>query len=150
MKLLAPFLLPLAVTAIFAAPVPKEKAPEVDIRDPDGKVILTADDITAYDWETHTLTMKAGGKKKLYEAKKFVLCVDGKPAFEVRQISPVSSAVFKGPTVVVPEVGKEHPANEVHILGGYPGLIQGSPDLRDVPELKAALEKAGKLKVVKK
>jgi hypothetical protein len=151
MKVLAPLLLVFAVAAVFAAPVPKAKAPEVDIRDPDGKVVVTADEITGYDWDTHTLALKDGDrKKKLYEMKKFAVCIDGKPAYEVRQISPLSSAVFKGPTVVVPEFGQERPADEVQISGGYPGLIQGSPDLRDVPALKDALSKAGKLKAVKK
>ena len=141
----------ITVAVVSAAPVPKPKAPEVDLRDPDGKVILTADDITGYDWDTHTLTLKDGDKKKkLYETKKFAVCIDGKPAFEVRQISPLSSEVFKGPTVVVPEFGRERPADEVHIQGGYPGLIQGSPDFREVPALKDALGKAGKLTAGKK
>src|SRR4051812_41188765 len=40
-----------------AAPVPKAKTPEVDVRDADGKVLLAADDLASYDWATHTLTL---------------------------------------------------------------------------------------------
>jgi hypothetical protein len=133
----------------MAAPVPKAKAPEIDIRDPDGKVLLAADDLVSYDWGTHTLTLKDGAKepfaKALTAAKRFAVCIDGKPAVEGQYVSPVVSSTRKGPVISL--LGGEKGEDcTVSIQGGYPGLREGDPDLREVKELKAALEKAGKLK----
>ena len=36
--------------------------PVIDIRDPDGKVLLAADDQVSYDWATHTMTLKDQAK----------------------------------------------------------------------------------------
>lgn len=150
MKLFVLLMFALLPAALFAAPVPKDKVPAVDLRDEDGKVVIAADQITVYNWDTHTLTLKdADLKKKLCEKLKFTVCVDGKPVFEVRRMSPLSSGVHRGP-VVVSLSGEQEPAEEVTIDGGYPGLIAGDPDLRQVPALKDALEKAGKLKPAKK
>lgn len=139
-------LLALLLAAVAAAaPVPKAKAPQVDVRDPDGKVLLAADDLVSYDWATHTMTLKEGAKapfaKALQAAKRFVVCIDGKPAVEGEYVSPAVSSTRKGPVISLLEAGAE-----VTIRGGYPGLVKGDPDLREVKELKAALEKAGKLK----
>ena len=76
----------------LAAPVPKAKTPEVDVRDPDGKVLLAADDLVSYDWATHTLTLKDGAKepfaKALKASKRFAVCIDGKPTMEGQYLSP--------------------------------------------------------------
>lgn len=152
MKLLASLLLAFPV-AVFAAPVPKEKVPVVDVRDADGKVLLAADALTGYDWATHTLTLKEGEKatfaKALQAAKRFAVCIDGKPAMEGQFVPPVVSSTRKGPVISLPDFGGKG-KNDVTIEGGYPGLIAGDPDQRQVPALKDALEKAGKLKAGKK
>jgi hypothetical protein len=136
----------------LAAPVPKAKAPQIDIRDPDGKVLLAADELVSYDWGTHTLTLKEGAKepfaKAVKAAKRFAVCIDGKPAMEGQYVSPVVSSTRRGPVISLLDGGKATEC-EVSIRGGYPGLIDGDPDKRDVKELKAALEKAGKLKAEK-
>lgn len=153
MKLFAPLLLAFAFATVFAAPVPKDKVPVVDLRDPDGKVLLAADDLVGYDWGTHTMTLKDGAKepfaKALQAAKRFAVCIDGKPAMEGQFVPPIVSSTRKGPVIVLPDFG-EKGKHDVTIEGGYPGLIAGDPDLRPVPALKDALEKAGKLKAVKK
>jgi hypothetical protein len=153
MKVFAPLLLAFTVAAVFAAPVPKTKAPDVDIRDAGGKVILTADDIVGYDWDTHTLTLKEGEKakfaKSLQAARRFAVCIDGKPAMEGQFVPPTISSTRKGPVIVLPDFG-DAKESEVSIRGGYPGLVTGDEDKRNVKELKDALSKAGKLKAAKK
>lgn len=143
----------LSVASVCAAPVPKDKPPEVDIRDADGKVLLAAADLLSYDWDTHTLTLKEGAKanfdKALQAAKRFAVCIDGKPTMTGQFVPPTISSTRKGPVIVLPDFG-EVKDTQVRIHGGYPGLIAGDEDKRDVKELMAALDKAGKLQAEKK
>lgn len=141
------------VMPAVAAPVPKGKPPVIDIRDPDGKVLLAADDLVGYEWETHTLTLKDGAKAPfahaLKSATRFAVCIDGKSAMEGVLVPPTVSSTRQGPVIVLPDFG-EVKESEVPIRGGYPGLVAGDEDKRNVKELRAALDKAGKLKAAKK
>jgi hypothetical protein len=138
----------------LAAPVPADKGkPIVDIRDGDDKVILAADDIVSYDWKTHTLTVKEGAKAKFVKDKnigdKFKVAINGKAVFEGNFISPVVSSVKETPCIVTPEFNGKLGDDKIRIQAGYPTDKQATKDLRDVKDLKDALEKAGKLKAEK-
>lgn len=147
--------IPLLLPALaLAAPVPKGPVPVIDVRDPDGKVLLAADDLASYDWGTHTLALKEGAKapfaKALKAAKGFAVCIDGKPAFAGRFVPPTISSTRKGPVIVLPDITDEvMKSNTVVIRDGYHDPSADGEDERQVPKLKAALEKAGKLKAEK-
>ena len=154
MKSLAALLLLAVAPHVFAAPVPKGTVPVIDLRDADGKVLLAADDLERYDWDTHTLAVKDGAKgrllKALGEAGRFAVCIDGKPAFTGRHYSAFTSEEHDGPVIVTPE-GRAASPTELHIRAAYPDDRSArSGDRRDVTALKVALEKAGKLTGAKK
>lgn len=140
----------------LAAPVPKElrRAPVVDLRDPDGKVLIPAADLLGYDWETHTLTLRVGAKAKLFAGDKpraasFAVCVDGTPAFDAWFYVAFLGGTYDEPGLVY--VGRPtETETELHIAAAYPDDKFALDDKRQVPALKAALEKAGKLKAEKK
>ena len=98
------------------------------------------------------LTLKDGTKvpftKALKAVGRFAVCIDGKPAMKGQFVPPTISSDREGPVVVLPD-GEKGMQSKVLIRGGYPWLRDGDTDKRDVKELKAALEKAGKLEAEK-
>jgi hypothetical protein len=116
-------------------------------------VLLTAADLTSYDWATHTLTLKDGAKepflKALGEATRFAVCVDGQPVMKGAAV-PVSPTISHYEPVIM--LGDDTPAagggERVAIVNGYAGP-GAHKETRNVQGLKAALEKAGRLKADK-
>lgn len=125
-----------------------------DLRDADGNVLVAADEITAYDWATHTLTVKPDAaarlKKFLREEKKldtpFSAAIGGKSVYEGQLTTVLSSRSLRGVVIVVdlPQDGKE---DVVRLQLGYPGyaFFKGK-DPRGDDTVKAALKATGKLK----
>jgi hypothetical protein len=137
--------LPLAVILVLAAPVPKAKAKGVDLRAPDGTVLLAASDITAYDWATHTLTVPKAAKEKLATAgpAEFEVCVDGRPAYRGRFWRATADEPCPGPVIMLGDT----PAGEIRIEFNYggPDPTDGE-DVRRTAAVREALEKGGKVK----
>src|SRR5262245_3291539 len=82
-----------------------------DIRTENGTVLIAADQILAYDWATHTLTLKPGVRKDLFmklrtglaNGQIFTAAVDGKSVYQGTLTSLVSSASFATPVIVLDE-----------------------------------------------
>jgi hypothetical protein len=138
-------MLPLAVVLVLAAPVPKPKAKGVDLRAPDGTVLVAAADLTAYDWATHTLTVPAAVKEKLATdpPAEFEVCVDGKPAYRGKFWRATADEPCPGPVILLGDT----PAGEIRIEFNYGGPDpKDGEDVRRDAAVRDALEKAGKLK----
>jgi hypothetical protein len=166
-RLAAP--LALALAALVGSPSPLAAAdpaaaapPGVDLRDEQGAVLVSADEIVAYDWPTHTLTLKRGVSQRLRGAKgriagsPFRVCVGGEPIYGGVFKSVISSDSSDAVVIVVDasllEAGDEPPApdqaeHETLRIGlGYPGEDSFTgDDPRGNGRVKAALAAAGKL-----
>ena len=141
------------------APSSADKAKQTfDIRSRDGSVLISSDKILAYDWGSHTLTLKLNVRKELQAKLKwslanghpFVVAIDGKPIYEGTITSMVSSSAFETPVIVLDEatyLPKRLKENQVRIALGYPGanFFKGK-DPRPDPRVKASLKATGKLR----
>jgi hypothetical protein len=128
-----------------------EKPSHVEIAD---APVISGDDIIAYYWDTHEIQLTAAsyervmGLKVPVNGKSFVVCVDKEPVYWGAFWTPVSSISFSGIVInVMPNFAIATPDNTIKLELGYPGpdFSQGG-DRRINPLVKAALEKAGKLK----
>lgn len=142
---------------IAANPTDKAKK-QLDLRSRDGSVLIASDEIVAYDWSSHILTLKQGVRKNLQSklrgslanGHRFVVAVDGKSVYEGTVTSIISSSAFATPVIVVDEaiyLPKRLKENQVKIALGYPGegIFKGK-DPRADPRIKASLKSAGKLR----
>ena len=127
----------------------------VDIRDADGKVLVSADEITAYDWATHTLDLKPGSVAKLRKvltdseqlAVPFAVAVGGRTVYRGEITTPLSSRSCSG--VVVPAVPLEgtKDGERIQLQLGYPTEnFFKDKDPRGDADVKAALRASVKLK----
>jgi hypothetical protein len=125
-----------------------------DLRDGDGKVLVAADEIAAYDWATHTLTLtpEVTGRlgKVLRDARKlsmpFAASVGGKAVYTGQLTTLLSSQSVDAVVIVVDDPRPAKGAG-VRTQLGYPGanFFKGD-DPRGDSAIKAALDAAGKLK----
>lgn len=132
-----------------------EPAAELDIRDPDGKVIVAADQIQFYDWASHTLNLHPAARAKLatslLEGKRLVsgvpfsMCVGGKPIYDGMFTTSVSSKSLPSPVIVMAG-GIASGKNQLPIQLGYPTekFFEGE-DPRGDKRIEEALRTAGKL-----
>jgi len=129
----------------------------LDIRSPDGKVIVAADEIRHYDWTTHSMTWSPGVKKRLFsdrtkeliEGSPFAVCVGGRSIYTGKFVSSFSSHSVDA--VVIRDFSWENerdpiPDDVARLELGYPSAehFKGQ-DLRAHPEIRKAVEAAGKL-----
>jgi hypothetical protein len=128
-----------------------------EIRGADGKVVIAADDVLAYEWASHTLTLKPKVRKNLFEKLKgklvrggpFVVTVGDKAVYQGNWKSVVSSIPCTTPVIVLdgraldPKLGED----QVRIELGYPSkdFFRGE-DPRGDRRVRNALEASGKLK----
>jgi hypothetical protein len=113
--------------------------------------VISGHDIVSYNWETHDIVLTAEAWQRVQEihptttGASFVVCVDKAPVYGGAFWTPVSSAVFNGVIIMTPL--NNLPENTITLALGYPesGFFSGE-DPRSNPLIKAALEKAGKLK----
>lgn len=129
---------------------------DVDIRDADGRVLVSADEIAAYDWATHTLDLKPGSvaklRKALADSKQlavpFAVAVGGRTVYRGEITTPLSSRSCSGVVVVpaVPPDGTKE-GERIRLQLGYPteNFFKGQ-DPRGDADVKAVLKVSGKLK----
>jgi hypothetical protein len=133
-------------------------AAHLDIRDPNGKVIIAADQIKSYNWSTHMLTLAPDTRRDLFYAlakteglvsgRPFAICLDGKPIYEGKFTTSASSFSFDTPVIVVNPVSYKDGLkdNELVIQLGYPNheFFKGD-DPRSDKRIEDALRAANKL-----
>ena len=137
-------MLPLTVILVLAAPVPKAKAAGVDLRDADGAVLVSAADITHYDWDTHTLTVAKAVKStvELANPTEFTVCLDGKPVYRGKFWRARADEPCPGPVILLGDT----PADQIRIDFNYGGADPtADEDVRRDSALRDSLGKVGKL-----
>ena len=129
----------------------------VDIRAPDGTVLITADEIVSYNWSTHTITLKPDVRKNLakklrgglVKGEPFIVAVGGKKTYEGTFTSLLSSASFSSVVIVLDEsayLPTSLEQNQVRIGLGYPGKVAfKGEDPRNDARIETALKESGKL-----
>jgi hypothetical protein len=160
-------LLHIALISALAALTPPashadDALPEVDIRSSDGKVIIAAEQIRSYDWETHTLTLTGGTRAvlagrffrrqgiapglTLATGIPFSVCVGGKPIYYGNFTTTASSKSFFTPIILVHVPSPQNSVDQLHIQFGYPtqDFAKGK-DPRSDGRIRGALQAAGKL-----
>lgn len=113
--------------------------------------LLTEADLVQYVWASHEMTLTAAGYEKLHALKpptngiSFVVCVNQSPVYAGAFWPAYSSQSWDGVTIDPVLITADRPVVEIAL--GYPGsgFYQGA-DPRGDERIKAALEKAGKLK----
>ena len=137
---------------------PAAAGPEhFEIRGADDKVVIAADDVLAYEWASHTLTLKPKVRKNLFEKLKgkllhgepFIVSVGGKVVYQGNWKSVLSSIPCTTPVIMLdgraldPKLGED----QVRIELGYPSkdYFKGE-DPRGDQRVRNALEASGKLK----
>lgn len=124
----------------------------LDLRDADGKVLIAADEITAYEWGTHTLTLAptaaARLRKLLHDERRldkpFAVAVGGKAVYSGQLVSVLSSRSYTG-VVVSAALPKTDPAGAdrfpIHYSAGPAGK-----DPRGDATVRAVLAASEKLR----
>jgi hypothetical protein len=110
--------------------------------------VIGPDDLVAYDWDTHEMTLTPEAYQRLTELHPpmngiaFVACVDRQPVYRGAFWTLVSSYWYPLPAVIyVDPFMSDDPAHQaVQIRSG------ASDDPRSNPVIRNALEAAGKLK----
>lgn len=113
--------------------------------------LITEADLVQYDWAKHELTFTVSGYEKLHAIKlptsgvSFVVCVSKSPVYAGAFWPAYSSQSWDGIIIDPILMTLDRPVARIEL--GYPGSssYQGS-DPRGDERIKAALEKAGKLK----
>ncbi|MBL7223638.1 MAG: hypothetical protein ISS72_07285 [Candidatus Brocadiae bacterium] len=120
------------------------------VDDKTGRVWFTAGDIVRFDWERQFFELKrrpamAVMANDLRLKRSFTVRDEEGIIYRGTFMSLVSSSSFRGPTIVTGPVDKSMRPPLFRIDAGYPGRIEGDPDGRRVPRLRAALDRAGVL-----
>jgi hypothetical protein len=119
------------------------------LQSPEGQPLLSADDVVAYDWATHTLTLRPGAREHLRSALvgglvrgvPFVVMADGAACYRGVFTTSLSSATQSGPVIDL-DAGER-----LTIELGYPSeqFFQGV-DPRGDERVRQVLEALGKLR----
>jgi hypothetical protein len=136
---------PLLALAMLVAEPPRD----LDVRDPDGKVLISASQIATYDVATHTMSLKAGTRKGVYDAvfgkrgaREFVVAVGGEEVYRGTWKSVVESSSKTGPVIVIDRqsLDPKLPEDELRIDNGYPpGYLHRGPDRREAEAIREAV-----------
>ncbi|MBC8876900.1 MAG: type II secretion system protein GspG [Planctomycetes bacterium] len=133
-----------------------EETADVSLQAKDGTDLIRCEEITRYDWQTHTLTLQRKVRGKLYERLRselvrghgFQFVVNGKPIYSGTITTAFSSFSFGTPVIVLDEqiTGKKLDENQIRIDLGYPSekFFKGR-DPRGDERIKDALKELGKL-----
>ena len=146
------------VVIASACAIADDKQPLVEIRGEDGGVLIAADQIRGYEWQSHTLALAPTALEMLHDkllatgrlvtGVPFKLTVDGKPLYSGKFTSIFSSASIDDVCIILGRkvIERDLPANRLRIQLGYPGpqFFTGA-DPRGDERLHAALKAAGKL-----
>ncbi|RIK85073.1 MAG: hypothetical protein DCC67_04360 [Planctomycetota bacterium] len=129
----------------------------VDVRAQSGKILVASEEIVAYDWRSHTITLAPGVRGWLLNAlhkgvlgdEPFVVAVGGKPIYEGSWRSLVMSSSRATPVIVLDAQMLDEGLGEedVRISLGYPSeqFFKGA-DPRGDRRIQEALARGGKLK----
>jgi hypothetical protein len=147
----------LAGLGLCRLPVTAAEAAMLEIRSPDGPVIVSNDQIRTYDWTTHTLTLAPGvreqlarrfRKERIVSGVPFAVTVGGKAIYGGSFTTVASSRSFSTPVIVIDEqtLDGKLGADQLRIQLGYPGagFFKGS-DPRTDPRVRQALLESKKL-----
>lgn len=147
--------LTLALTGVTSRPSLAD-APQLDIRTRDGKILIAAEEILAYDWSTHTMTVHRSVRPWLLNALRkgalddgtFVVAVDGKPIYSGAWMSCMMSSSRATPVIVLDaqQLDDGLKPNQLRIDLGYPSeKFFAGADPRGDERIKQALAKQRKL-----
>lgn len=113
--------------------------------------LITEADLVQYDWANHELTFAVSGYEKLHAIKlptsgvSFVVCVSKSPVYAGAFWPAYSSQSWDGVIIDPILMTLDRPVARIEL--GYPGPgFYQREDPRGDERIKAALEKAGKLK----
>lgn len=95
--------------AIEVESQPARPQAQLCIQTQEGKVLIAAEEIIGYDWQTHTLTLQPAVRPRLLSAfhrgllgnAPFVVAVDGESCYQGRRMSTVMSMSRSTPVIVV-------------------------------------------------
>lgn len=136
----------LAVAVVSAAPVPKTLPKRVELHDDAGEVLAHPDEITGYEWATHTLLLSEAAERRLAGTHRpsFAVVVGGEVVYRVNIKSPVGCSSV-GEVHVHQNFPNAKLTGKVKI-GYTPGRKPDKPDPRADDRVRSALDRAGKLK----
>ncbi len=111
---------------------------------------ISTDDIVSYTWATHEMELTAAAFERVEQLRTpvsgtpFVVCVGRKPIYWGAFWTPLSSLSFGGVVIMTPLGSTDRP---LRIELGYPSPdFFAGEDPRASPEIRRALEQAGKLR----
>lgn len=112
--------------------------------------LISTEDIVAYTWATHEIELTAAAFERVVQLRvpvsgtPFVACVGGRPVYWGAFWTPLSSLSFDGVVIWTP-LGSTGRGIQIEL--GYPSAdFFAGDDPRDSPEIRRALERAGKLR----
>jgi len=130
--------------------IPPSQMPALSHVDIAEEPVIAADDIIAYNAETHEITLTASAFERisrlevLTRGRSFLVCVDNQPVYWGAFWTPLSSLSFDGVTIMKPLGSQEEKVIKLGL--GYPGpSFYRGEDPRNNPEVIEALERDGKL-----
>lgn len=135
----------LVAVLVLAAPVPKPKASGFDLRDSNGTVLVSATDISRYDWDTHTLTVTREVKAKLEHDSptEFTASLHGKAIYRGKFWRATADEPCPGPVILLGDT----PGDQIRIDFNYGGIDpRTEDDTRRDPAVRKALAATDKLK----
>jgi hypothetical protein len=130
---------------------------QLDIRTPAGKILIAAEEIVAYDWQSHTLILKRAVRpwlvrawhKGLLNDEPFIVAVDGQSIYEGRWMSSVMSMSRSSPVILLDssELQDGSAEDRLRIDLGYPSeaFFKGADPRRDA-RIQRALKASDKLR----
>ena len=131
------------------AEAPKRQT--LSIYDVSGSLLLTQDDIVAYDAKTHVIKLVSGRREQIIPSQTliggspFSVFVDGKPQYSGHFTSSFSSIAIDGVVVNLDDRSLEN--DEIQLTLGYPNrnLRHPTDDPRKNAKVIAALKQMGKI-----
>jgi hypothetical protein len=132
----------------------KARDSQLCLRDDAGRLLVSSDEIEAYDWKTHTIVLRKGIGEHLRSVRlgpkprlthPFAMCIGVKPIYRGQFVSILSSQSVDEVCIVRESVLEENP-DHLGLDLGYASAKLFNPDPRGDERIKAALEEAKKLK----
>jgi hypothetical protein len=147
----------LVMMCMGVAPGADNVVPKVEVRSLDGRVVIAADQIRAYEWPTHTLTLAPQVRAKLAKSLlndrivsgiPFTVAIGGEVVYQGTFTSTSSSRSFATPVMVIDlqSIDARLGEDQVRIQLGYPhaAFFKGA-DPRGDARIRAALKAGGQL-----
>jgi hypothetical protein len=131
----------------------------MDIRRPDGEILITASRIRAYDWATHTVTLEPDARDKLAARLRktremvsgvpFVVSVGGTAVYSGAITTSSSSRSFSMPVILVDGMSIDETLgrDQIRIQFGYPSseFVGKVTDPRPDERIRESLNASGKI-----